>query len=65
MSVALLVANPKAENYLKFSLNMEYFQIKTDLPYVRIKFLEQVWFWPQNSEFRSAFGLIFGRNMVW
>ena len=31
-----------AENYLKISLNMEYFQIKVDLPNVAIKFLKQV-----------------------
>ena len=35
------------------------------MPNVRIKFLEQVWLWPPNSEFESAFGLIFGRNIVW
>jgi hypothetical protein len=50
---------------LKISLIMEYFQIKVNWLNVRIKILEQVWFWPQNSEFRSAFGLIFGWNMVW
>ena len=55
----------KAESYSKMSLNTEYFQIKVDLLNVRSKFLEQVWFWPQNSKFGSAFGLIFGKNMVW
>ena len=44
---------------------MEYFQIEFDLLNVKNKFLEQVWFWPDNGEFGSAFGLIFGRNMVW
>ena len=55
----------KAENYLKISLTTLYLQSKYDLLNVRIKFLEQVWFWTQNSKFGSAFGLIFGRNVVW
>ena len=28
-------------------------------------FLEQAWFWPENSEFRFAFSPIFGKNVVW
>ena len=55
----------KTNSYLNIFLNIEYFQIKVDLPNVWIKFLEQVWFWPQHSVFGSAFGLMFGRNMVW
>jgi hypothetical protein len=61
----LLAFHKKQKKYLKFSLNTEYFQIKVDLLNVKIMPMEQVWFWPQNSEFQSAFGLIFGRNMVW
>ena len=55
----------KQNNCLKFSLTMEYFQIKVNLPNAGIRFWEKVWFWPQNSEFGSAFGPIFGRNLVW
>ena len=55
----------KAKKYSKVSKIMEYFLIKVDVLNVIIKFLEQVWFGHQISKFRSAFGLIFGRNMVW
>ena len=44
---------------------MEYFKIKVDMLNVGMKILEEVWFWPQSSEIGSAFGLIFGKNMVW
>ena len=39
---SLFSVSHKAKNNLQISLNMEYFQIKVDLPNVRIRFLEEV-----------------------
>ena len=53
----------KSKKYLKDSLNLEY-KKKFICHLLELGFGNKSDFLPQNSEFRSAFDLIFGRNMV-
>ena len=55
----------RKKNYFNFLEYGIFSKKKVYLFYVWIRLLESVGFWPQNNEFGSAFGLIFGKNMVW